>query len=178
MKILYIIWIFLISGCYSERMERSIASSSVAMRNIMQNDGPPELKQGIYDGCMTAIWTRGNSYVRYNLKPRLNPDMILNDVYYFAFSRSYRFCFITANMDYASQIGAKILTPADGAFVPKTDMAGSKVWFFNNVPFGGAGWFKTDNAGDMWTFGAPEGFEANKSNAQYLFNMKNPGNLN
>jgi hypothetical protein len=130
-------------GCYNTFSEEMFLSHSLTMHSVMKNDGPPDYKQGIYDGCASALWSRGSSYTRYNLRFRQDPEMVLNDVYEFSWKQGYRYCFISAIFDQNNQLGAKVTGnisrdrwytpegPGSGMNTFEGYTMGDKFWYIN-----------------------------------------------
>lgn len=88
-----------------------VIRGSYSMHNVMKIDADPMTKQGLYDGCYTANWTRGNSLYRSVLSFRQNPKLVNNTLYNSAWSRGYLYCFQGVNMESYMSLGARFTGP-------------------------------------------------------------------
>lgn len=123
---------------------------------LIRNDGMPALKKireskemdevtkrAMFDGCFTGYNARGNSFYKTALYFRLDPKMIHDDKYSFAWARGYVACFPEANGWTYMGIGGKFINTdhlgkwispvGQGVVAPLGGDAESKpaVWYFD-----------------------------------------------
>jgi hypothetical protein len=70
---------------------------------------PYEIKQAMYDGCITAIWSRSNHLYKNFASYRQNPKLMQNEVYKYIWSKYYTACFMEANTINFQNIGSEIV---------------------------------------------------------------------
>jgi hypothetical protein len=134
-NLLFLLIVACLAGCTDDFNEHIVAANSVTMKTVMKQDAAPIQKQGTYDGCMTGIWLRGNSFTRSYGRFRFDPKLVTNDVYMFAWSNAYRMCFISSIFDYNFQFGSKISPdrPFQQQFSPQGS-GGGMIENANNMP--------------------------------------------
>ncbi len=79
------------------------------VKQSLKNDLPYEIKQAMYDGCITAIWARSNHYYKNFASYRQNPKLMQNEVYKYTWSKYYTACFMEANTINFQNIGSEIV---------------------------------------------------------------------
>jgi hypothetical protein len=97
----------LITSCKSHFAERVATIRNYSMIKMGKQDAPYEIKQAMYDGCVTGIWARGNSFYKTLVTYRQNVDLMYNEVYKFVWHRSYNVCFQQNNFDTFMVVGSK-----------------------------------------------------------------------
>lgn len=148
----------LVTGCRNRVGEWIVASNSSTMRHVLKNPGHPDTKKGLYDGCFSALWTRGSTFTRYNAFFKQNVDMVTNDLYMFGWKAGYRFCFISAIGDYNRKFGTRMFSNPSNA-VGRMIPGGTTDTGFSAQFYGGTGWFVKDTPNSAFGYFGNTGSE-------------------
>ena len=82
--------------------------------------GPAVLRQALYDGCLTANWSRGSNFYHAFARYRQDSKLMDDPVYVFAWKRAYIYCYLNANPDSHQKFLQRLgKNPIGGMFDPR-----------------------------------------------------------
>jgi hypothetical protein len=102
------------------------------VETLLASDAPNEIKQGTYDGCQTAIWSRGNHFYRVSAEYKQDSEMIKNPIYSYSWQRAYIQCFMIITVNNYQNIDSEIVNNRLAYFADPRD---AKNW--QGLPIGG-----------------------------------------
>ena len=124
-KFFFILTILLETSCTKNFGLRVATMNNYAFNYIDKQDAPYEIKEGMRDGCLTSLWSRGNHFYRGLTTYRQNQQLINNPSYRFAWNRAYGMCFHMNNIDTFTVLGEKLFKNSmSGTF----DLREAKDW--------------------------------------------------